>query len=125
MPSNKKFGIFFSIVFFACSIYFLYNNSNIYFLCFLSFSITFLLLTVFFSNLLSPFNLAWMKLGLLLGKIFNPLILGILFFILLTPTGILSRLIGRDTLKTKKKYNSLWIKKEKINDFNQYFKQQF
>ena len=73
-------------------------------------SIIFILITAFKSEALLPINFLWMRFGLLLGTIINPLILGIIFFGLITPIAIFTRLIGRDELYLKlKKKDSYWI----------------
>ena len=118
LPSNKNFGFFFSIIFFVAAIYCLY----IYFLIagyiFITLSVLFLSITLINDNLLLPLNKLWMSFGLLLGKIISPIILGIIFFGLFTPYGIILRLIGRDELNLKlKKTNSYW--KHRVNNLSQ------
>ena len=69
---------------------------------------------LFKPNLLTPLNKAWVKLGMLIGKFVAPIIMAMIYFIILTPIGILMRLIGKDLLNTKiTKQNSYWIKREK------------
>ena len=109
--SNKSFGVVFFLVFLIISLYPLLNNENIRFWS-LFISIIFLILGILNSSLLSPFNKLWFKFGILLGKIISPIIMGIIFFLVVTPTGIIMRLLGKDVLNLK--YNdgkSYWIKK--------------
>ena len=81
-------------------------------------SVLFLSITLINDNLLLPLNKLWMSFGLLLGKIISPIILGIIFFGLFTPYGIILRLIGRDELNLKlKKTNSYW--KHRVNNLSQ------
>ena len=125
LPSNKKFGIFFSGIFFILSVYF-YFNGNELLVYLLSLFVVFLLIITFVkADILMPFNKLWMRFGLLLGKIISPIILGVIFFTLFSPLGILFRLIGRDhlSLKLKKKF-SYWVKHE-ITTRNEPFKNQF
>ncbi len=81
MPSNKKFGYSFAIIFFFISIYAYFINS--FFLS--SFSITisliFILITITVPKYFTYINLYWYKLGILIGKIINPLIMAFIFFI--------------------------------------------
>ena len=121
LPSNKKFGFFFTIIFLLISIYFFLNKNNqisIYLLL-LAFLIFFI--TLLKPDLLTPLNSLWMKLGLLLGTFISPIILGILFFFIFTPVAYLMRLFNRDELNLKiTKDKSGWIKNsnEKDNDIN-------
>ena len=51
--------------------------------------------------ILKPFNKAWFWLGYSIGKIMNPIILGIIFFILITPISLLTKILKRDELRLK------------------------
>ena len=58
--------------------------------------------------------MAWVKFGKILGKIVAPIVMGVIYFIIITPIGLFLRLIGKDLLQTKfSKNNSYWIKREK------------
>ena len=75
-------------------------------------SIVFLILGIINSNLLKPLNKLWFKFGLLLGKIISPFVMGIIFFVVVTPIAILMRLLRKDLLNLKfNKNNSYWIEK--------------
>ena len=109
--SNKSFGIVFFVVFLIISLYPIVNNESIR-LWSLIISLTFLILGIINSSLLSPLNKLWFKFGIFLGKIISPVIMGIIFFLVVTPIGIIMRLIGKDVLNLK--YNnskSYWIEK--------------
>ena len=99
LPSNRKFGIFFVIVFLVAGAYFL--KENIVSTAFLLFgiSIIFLIITLLNSELLKPLNKLWMYFGFLLGVIISPIVLEVIFFGLFTPIAVLMRLTGRDELK--------------------------
>tara|TARA_B100000700_G_scaffold313813_1_gene399407 strand:- start:571 stop:963 length:393 start_codon:yes stop_codon:yes gene_type:complete len=115
LPSNRNFGIVFFIVFFVIALWPMLNQNEIR-LWSLFFAIIFLILGLVNSNLLTPLNKAWFKFGITLGKFVSPLVMGIIFFLVITPTGILLKLFGKDILNLKKNDNkSYWIKKEKIN----------
>ena len=76
-------------------------------------SILFLLLGIINSKVLTPLNKIWFKFGILLGKIVSPVVLAIIFFLVVTPTGLIMRMLGKDLLKLKKNKNkTYWIKKE-------------
>ena len=68
-------------------------------------TLIFFLITIINSNLLLPFNKTWMRFGFLLGKIISPIVLGIMFFCLFTPYGLVMKLFGRDILLLKKQKN--------------------
>lgn len=109
LPSNKKFGLFFAIIFFILATYFFYLNNQIASSSLLILSIIFLITSLLKPNLLLPLNKLWMKLGISLGMIFNPIVMGILFFGLITPYAIMMRIMGRDVLHLKKSNKSHWI----------------
>ena len=109
--SNKNFGIVFFLVFLLISLYPLLNNESIR-LWSLIVSLIFLVLGILNSNLLSPLNKLWFKFGILLGKIISPLIMGIIFFVVVTPIGLIMRLLGKDLLNLQyRDYQSYWIEK--------------
>ena len=110
--SNKSFGIVFFIVFLLISIYPLIDGANIR-LWSLVISLLFLILGLLNSNLLTPLNKLWFRFGILLGKIISPIIMGIIFFLVVTPIGLLMKIFKKDLLSLKyNKDNSYWIKKE-------------
>ena len=120
--SNRSFGIVFSIVFLLVSIYPLLNDGSVR-IWSLIISFIFLILGLSKSNLLTPLNILWMKFGLLLGQIISPIIMVIIFFVVVTPIGIIMRVLGKNILRLKKnKKKSYWIKREikKTNMRNQF-----
>ena len=113
--SNRSFGIVFFVVFLIIAIYPLLNDGSVR-LWSLIISIIFLILGLLNSKILSPFNKIWFKFGLLLGKIVSPVVMGFIFFIIVTPIGLLMRILGKDLLNLKfsdKEY-SYWQKKSEI-----------
>lgn len=101
LPSNQKFGFFFTFVFSAAAAYFYYSENVTWAYAFVSASLMFLLITLIKSDALLPLNKLWMRFGLLLGMIVNPMVLGVIFFGLFTPIAALMRLTGRDELRLK------------------------
>ena len=120
--SNKTFGIFFSIVFFIIGLWPLINSQEVRFWS-ISLAILFLVLALSDSKLLTPLNRAWISLGLFLGKIITPVLMAIVFFLLVTPIGLIMRLLGKDLLNLKKNNNkTYWIKKnQNINSMKNQF----
>ena len=109
--SNKSFGIVFFIVFLIIALYPLINDGDLR-LWSLIVSLIFLILGLINSTILTPLNRLWFKFGIFLGKIVSPIILGTIFFLIVTPTGLLLRLFGKDVINLKyNKDNSYWIKK--------------
>ena len=120
--SNRSFGIVFFIVFLLIALYPLINNHSIRFWSLLI-SLVFLVLGILNSKILSPLNLLWFKFGILLGRFISPIIMGIIFFFVVTPIGLLMRLFRKDLLNLKfNNKNSYWIKNkpEKINMKDQF-----
>ena len=114
--SNRSFGLLFFVVFLIIGLWPLKNseNLNIYFL---TASVIFLLLGLINSKLLSPLNKSWIKFGEILGNIISPLVMGIIFFGIVTPTGLLLKLIGKDVLKLKQnKKDTYWTEKDNSNN---------
>ena len=101
LPSNRKFGFFFSLVFLILAGYFWWTSVEPLVACFIFLSGVFLLITLFKADLLLPLNRIWMRLGLVLGMIVSPVIMGIIFFGLFVPLGIMMRVFGRDELRLK------------------------
>ena len=114
LPSNKNFGIVFFIVFFLIGIWPLINNGEIRKWS-LIIAIIFLILGVLNSKILTPLNNLWMKLGIILGNIIAPIIMALIFFGVVTPTGLLLKLFRKDILKLKKnKSDTYWLKKDNL-----------
>ena len=111
ISSNRSFGIVFFVVFFVFAIWPLLNNQDIR-IWSLIISLVFLILGILNSNLLKPLNIIWFKFGIFLGSIVSPLVMGLVFFIVVTPTGFIMRFFGKDLLKLKKnKNNTYWVEK--------------
>ena len=112
--SNKSFGIVFFIVFLIIGLYPLINQDGIRIWAIIV-SLIFLVLGLINSNLLTPLNKLWIKFGILLGNIISPLVLGIIFFLVVLPTGLLMRILKKNFLGLKfdKNLKSYWINKEK------------
>ena len=109
--SNKSFGIVFFTVFLLIAIYPLINNGELR-IWSLVVAIIFFILGLVNSKVLTPLNKLWFKFGLLLGKIVSPLIMGIIFFFVVTPTAFIMRIIGKDLLNLKfNNKKSYWIEK--------------
>ena len=110
LPSNRKFGFFFTLVFAAAAAYFYYTAYVSWAYAFVIAALIFLLITLIKSDTLFPLNMLWMRFGFLLGMIVSPIVLGIIFFGLFTPIAMLMRLSGRDELRLRFSHRvSHWI----------------
>lgn len=114
ISSNRSFGMFFSFIFLVIAIYPIFNGYPLRIWA-LVISFIFLILGLTDSKYLNFFNFIWFKLGLQLAKIFNPIILGLIFFVIVTPIAILMKILNKDLLSLKyNSNNSYWIDKPEI-----------
>ena len=112
--SNRSFGIVFFVVFLLIGSYPLLKGGDLKIIPILI-SIIFLILGVINSKILTPLNKFWFKFGLLLGQVISPIVMGVIFFLVVTPIGYLMRLLGKDVLRLKKTNdNSYWVKKSNL-----------
>ena len=117
LPSNEKFGWFFCLIFVISAIYFHYNDRGGLALLFAVLSGTSAAITLVKAALLSPLNKLWFKLGLFLGSIIGPIVIGAIFFTLITPVALVTRWFGRDELKLKPS-NSPTYWRERVHPVN-------
>ena len=122
ISSNKSFGIVFFIAFLIFGLWPLINFEPIRYWS-LVISLIFLILGLLNSKILSPLNMMWSKLGIVLGVVIAPIVMGIVFFAVVTPIGLLMRIFNKDVLSKKydKEKESYWIKRDK--NFNSMKKQ--
>ena len=122
ISSNRSFGIVFFVFFLILGLYPLINGEEVI-IWLLFISLIFLILGLTNSKILTPLNKIWFKFGIFLGKIISPLIMGVIFFFVVTPIGFIMRALGKDLLNLK--YNnksSYWIE---INGPKSKMKNQF
>ena len=112
--SNRSFGIVFFIFFLIVGTYPIFFQGELR-IWSLIVSIIFLLLGIINSRFLTPLNLLWFKFGMLLGRIFSPIVMGLVFFLVVTPTGLIMRILNKDLLRLKKKnIKTYWIERSSI-----------
>jgi len=116
ISSNRSFGLLFCVVFFIISLWPLKSQGDLRLWAFIL-SLVFLVLGVLNSKFLTPLNKLWFKFGILLGSIVSPIIMGIVFFLVVTPIGIFMRLLGKDLLRTSKAKHAstYWLKRDAQN----------
>ena len=120
--SNRSFGLVFFVVFLLIALYPILNDNTVNIVLLVT-SIVFLILGLVNSKLLSPLNFLWFKFGILIGKLISPLIMGFIFFLVVTPIGLLMKLFRKDLLNLKfNNKETYWIKKEpeKLNMKDQF-----
>ena len=116
ISSNRSFGFVFFVVFLAISLWPLRSQGDLRLWAFIL-SLIFLVLGVLNSKFLTPLNKLWYKFGILLGTIISPIVMGVVFFIVVTPIGLVMRFLGKDLLRINKdKFASTyWVNREKQN----------
>jgi len=114
ISSNRSFGFLFFVVFFVISLWPLRSQGDLRLWAFIL-SLVFLVLGVLNSKFLTPLNKLWIRFGILLGSIVSPIVMGAVFFIVVTPTGIIMRLLGKDLLRINKNktISTYWINRDK------------
>tara|TARA_B100001564_G_C20328396_1_gene528971 strand:+ start:51 stop:434 length:384 start_codon:yes stop_codon:yes gene_type:complete len=112
LPSNRNFGVVFFVVFLLIALWPLLNENELR-LWSLLLSLIFLLLGMINSKFLTPFNKLWFKFGIFLGNFISPIVMGFVFFLVVTPTGLIMRLFGKDILRLKKNKITYWINKDR------------
>ena len=116
LPSNRNFGIVFSVVFLIISLWPLLSQNDVR-IWSLVISGIFLILGLINSKLLLPLNKIWFKFGILLGNFIAPIVMGIVYFMVVTPTGLIMRLLGKDLLNLKRNNkHTYWIEKDNSNN---------
>ena len=126
LPSNKKFGSFFCCIFLAIAAYFYLVQQLIVSTIFIVLLLLLFFITITAPQMLSPFNKLWMRIGFILGLIISPIVIGIIFFLVITPTSLITRFCGRDELKIKLiNKKSYWKVKNNNNYNSDFFKNQF
>ena len=117
ISSNRSFGFLFFVVFFIISLWPLKFQEDLRLWAFIL-SLIFLVLGVLNSKFLTPLNKLWLKFGFFLGSIVSPVVMGVVFFIVVTPIGLFMRLLGKDLLRICKSefVSTYWISREKQNN---------
>jgi hypothetical protein len=127
MPSERKFGFLFAAIFCGLSIYAYYKNWHaLVVAAYFATGCILWLIALVMPGILAPLNKAWFWLGQTMGKIVSPVVLGIIFFLLITPIAALGRLFGRDELKLKRSpQESYWVERSPPGPDPDSFKNQF
>lgn len=126
LAANRQFGWFFTIVCFILATYSFLNDWERATITLLGSAMMLAVVTLFFSRLLTTVTRLWYGFGLLLGKVVSPIVLGVIFFVLITPVALITRRFGRDELRLKKRsVDSYWIDRSPPNPSSDSFKRQY
>ena len=122
ISSNRSFGFVFFVVFFVISLWPILSENEIR-IWSLILSVIFLILGILNSKILTPLNKVWFRFGIFLGNFIAPIVMGIVFFLVVTPTGILAKLFKKDLINLKKNNDkTYWVeKKETISNMKNQF----
>ena len=123
ISSNRSFGLLFFLVFLIIGLWPLLNESSIR-IWSVVIAIIFLILGLLNSKFLTPLNKIWFRFGLFLGSIVAPIVMGAVFYLVVTPTGLIFKIMNKDLLNIKfdNKKKSYWVNRSKIKTT---MKQQF
>ena len=126
MPSDRKFGWFLAAVFALSGAYFKWKHTSAWDMPLFMLALVFAVVAFAAPKLLARFNKLWFQVGMVLGRIVSPIVLGGIFFLLITPVAVFMRLLGRDALHLKKReVHSYWIKREPAGPEPESFNNQF
>ncbi len=120
ISSNRSFGFLFFVVFLIVSLWPLKSQGDLRLWAFIL-SLIFLVLGILNSRFLTPLNKLWYKFGIFLGSIASPIVMGIVFFMVVTPIGLIMRFLGKDLLRVNKNkiVSTYWINREKPKNNNE------
>ena len=125
--SNKSFGIVFFVFFAIVALYFLYISKFLLSIIFLSISLFFLVIAFLYPSILTPLKKLWLRFGLILHLITNPIIMALIFYVVFLPIGLILKILKKDPLNRKfdPEVNSYWINRDKDQDNKTSLKNQF
>ena len=126
LPPNRSFGVFFSFIFGSLAVYFWSKELFVFVIAFSVLGAIFLTVSVVRPQLLRPLNKIWMAFGILIGMIVSPIVLGVIFFGIFSPVGLVMRVFGRDELRLKLKSDTSHWKLRNASVFSkEHFNNQF
>ena len=112
--SNRNFGVVFFVVFLLIGLWPILKGNELRIWA-IVISLIFLILGILNSKILTPFNKVWFRFGIFLGNFISPIIMGIVFFLVVTPTGLIMKLFRKDLINLRKNNSSTyWIEKKDI-----------
>jgi hypothetical protein len=126
LPSNRSFGWTFTAIFVAAGLYGVWNGGAAL-PWLLPLALATALITITRASWLTPLNRAWMRLGELMGRVVSPLVLGIIFYGVFTPVGVVMRLFGRDAMcrTFEARSPTYWVKRDPPGPADDSFRNMF
>jgi len=126
-PSERSFGLQFSLVLAGAGAFGFFKGwGALSIVSLFASSLILALVTFRVPRVLAPFNKVWFRLGQTLGRIVNPIVLGAIFFLVVTPVAVISRALGRDELRLKRrKVGSYWVDRVPAGPTSESLKNQF
>lgn len=124
--SDRAFGIVFTVVFVIVGLWPLTGGGSPRIWALIVAGV-FLAAALMYPTILAPLNRLWTRFGLLLHKITNPIIMGLVFFVTVTPTALIMKMMGKDPLNRKIDRNakSYWIDRQPPGPSPETMKNQF
>ena len=119
--NNITFGILFFIFFLIIGLFPLISVGIIR-IWSVVLSLVFLIITIIRPNLFTFLNRSWIQFGIFLGKVISPIVMGLVFFFVVTPIGVLVRILKKDVMGLKGGASSYWInRKDKLQSMKKQF----
>lgn len=127
VPSERSFGLFFGMFFALLAAWFWYSGKTVWAAGSLAAAVLLTIIAIIAPRMLTCLNRAWFQVGMLLNAVVGPLVLGAIFFLLITPIAMALRLSGRDALcrRYDKSLDSYWIERTPPGPRPESFKNQF
>lgn len=126
LPSERSFGALFATIFAGMALFNMFKGSVTWAIGLGLIALVLAVLAMVLPHCLAPLNRAWFQLGVLMGRVVSPVVLGILFFGLITPVGCIGRWVGRDELRLRRSHRSShWIEREPVGPAPDSYKNQF
>lgn len=112
-PPERSFGFLFTMIFTGLTLW-LFLQSGVFYVVLALVSVILLFISIFTPHVLRPINILWFKFGLVLSAIVSPVVMSLVYFVVVTPTGLIMRLLGKDPLglDLDAKAKSYWIKRD-------------
>lgn len=127
LPNERSFGILFTFILLVCAGFSYYKAvSMMLTMLLVAAAILLLSLLLISPDLLRPLNKVWFEFGVLLGKVVSPIVLGAMFYLIITPIAVITRIFGRDELNLKRRVlDTYWINRDPVGPQPESFKNQF
>lgn len=127
LPPERSFGYLFVVACGAGAAYVHYAGLSFVLTGFLGgLAAALLIVSLLRPGLLAPLNRGWFALGLLLGRVMSPIVLGVIFFLVITPVALVTRLSGRDVLKLRRTgISTYWVARDPPGPEPESFRHQF